>query len=631
MKEIIQNLANGQQPFCLIQKQDDENILILEGQSQVNEKIDDIPRQSGKPTQDKIYDTISVIPFSQIRERGYKARTHGEKILTLAITHQHEIPLEVLLEHLPCDDIILEQNITFDSSEEEYARLIETIVEDEIGNGEGANFVVPRVSRGRIESFSVRKAFTIFKSLLENDYGTYWKFIFYNGDTLFVGSTPERHLYVEANRVKMNPISGTFRKDRKYNTRASFKNELLEFLVNQKEINELFMVVDEELKMMAKMCRQGGSIIGPLLKEMSQLIHSEYLLSGKSDKDIFELFKDSMFAATVTGSPVENACNIIHKYSDKSRGYYGSALLLVGRDKNGDDFLDSPITIRTAEIDRDGNFIIAVGATLVRDSIPTEEVKETESKSAALTKSIVNPDGVSSSTPMLSKLANDDDIAETLQQRNQFLSNFWFFKQEIPVQLREIGKDVTISLIHNEDDFAFMLKHMFESLGVRTNVISFKDYVFEKDESTITIIGSGPGNPNQLEEIKMSQNFKFVEQILNSGKKAMFICLGHQFLCKYLGYPVEKKRIPYQGVQKKIELFGREERVGFYNTFVPKPSLSIKDHKISLDGPDNELVAISGEGFLGFQFHPESILTKNGDLILRDSILYLLDETQDRF
>ena len=106
-------------------------------------------------------------------------------------------------------------------------------------------------------------------------------------------------MYAIRSYYEMNPISGTFRKDRNWPSRKAFKADLLKFLTDQKEINELFMVVDEELKMMARMCDRGGAIVGPLLKEMSRLIHSEYLLAGESDKDIFELFTDSMFAATV--------------------------------------------------------------------------------------------------------------------------------------------------------------------------------------------------------------------------------------------------------------------------------------------------------------------------------------------
>ena len=42
-----------------------------------------------------------------------------------------------------------------------------------------------------------------------------------------------------------------------------------------------------------------------------------------------------MYAATVTGSPVENACRLIKKYETEGRGYYGAALALIGRDAEG--------------------------------------------------------------------------------------------------------------------------------------------------------------------------------------------------------------------------------------------------------------------------------------------------------
>ncbi|MCP4755416.1 MAG: aminodeoxychorismate/anthranilate synthase component II [Proteobacteria bacterium] len=243
--------------------------------------------------------------------------------------------------------------------------------------------------------------------------------------------------------------------------------------------------------------------------------------------------------------------------------------------------------------------------------------------------SIVNSRQSTSAPPLLAGFANDDDIAETLQQRNQFLSNFWFFRQELPFHLRQQGRQVTLTIVHNEDDFAFMLKHLFDSFGAETMVVPYHEYEFERDSSTITVVGPGPGNPKRIDDPKMQRNMEFVKRILDSGRKAMFICLGHQLLCRSLGYAVEKKREPYQGVQKKIELFGSEERVGFYNTFVPKLPQSVGDFEVSVEPSTDELVAIRGKNFIGYQFHPESILTKNGDRILKESILYLLESGSD--
>jgi phenazine biosynthesis protein phzE len=622
MTNIIENITTSNRPFSLIQKQDSEEVLVLTGTASKLDTINAIYRRHTTP-EEKTYDTISMIPFCQIRERGYNVIDEGDKILSINIEDQQKILVDELIPLLPDTLIKLGKNIKYDMSSQEYEGVIQKIIAREIGNGEGANFVIPRNATGVIEDFSIHHALTIFKALLENDYGTYWKFIFYDGERFFIGSTPERHLYVGEGRVKMNPISGTFRKSLSFQRQKEFKRELLAFLRDQKEINELFMVVDEELKMMAKMCDQGGTVVGPILKEMSRLIHSEYLLVGKSSKDIFELFKDSMYAATVVGSPVENACNIIKKYSSGSRRYYGSAMMLVGRDTDGNDFLDSPITIRTVEIASNGKFNFSVGATLVRDSVPSEEVQETEFKAMALVSSIVPHQQVPPKEAMLHKLYNDDDIIEILTQRNQNLSNFWFFQQEKQLTLEHNKKTIKITIIHNEDDFVFMLQHLLHAFGIATHVEHFSSYDMEQDDSAITILGPGPGNPNDDSD-KIRINMNIAKHLLENNKKAIFVCLGHQILCRQLGFTVVRKQVPFQGVQKNIDLFGKKEIVGFYNTFVARHPENSGNFQISSEHKTGEIHAIQSRNFIGFQFHPESILTQNGYTIIKESIQSLL-------
>jgi len=624
MSDTIKNLFSDTKAFCLIQKQDNEDILVLMGDPNQYARVKDIPRRYGSTDKKRLYDTISVVPFCQIKEKGYECYDAGEKIRTITIDSQLDIPALDLISAIKDQPPIMQQDIRYDTTEQQYADIIQKIITDEIGNGEGANFVIPRNACGIIDNFSLLQALTIFKSLLLHDYGTYWKFLFYDQSMYFIGSTPERHLQVEDARVKMNPISGTFRKKAGEYRRSEFKKDLLAFINNQKEINELFMVVDEELKMMARMCSQGGSIVGPLLKEMSRLIHSEYLLSGTSDKDIFDLFIDSMFAATVVGSPVENASRIIKKYSKTSRRYYGSAMMLVGRDEKGQDFLDSPITIRTAEIASDGTFHMSVGATLVKDSVPEEEVRETKAKSAAILSGILggNP---TVHEPLLAKVANDDEVAESLVQRNRYLSTFWFFKQDHPLQRQENQSVIRISLIDNEDDFIHMLSHILTSLGMMSTVIPYQEYDFEKDTGDITLVGPGPGNPNDTRSYKIRKNLLITRQLLEKKRRSLFICLGHQFLCRTLGFEVKRKQAPFQGSQVRIDLFGQKEWVGFYNTFAPLDGPAAKDYEIAVIPELREVVAIRSDHFAGFQFHPESILTRNGVYILQETISRLMN------
>ncbi|MFH0782850.1 MAG: anthranilate synthase family protein [Pseudomonadota bacterium] len=624
MNTTLAEILSGKKAFCLIQKQDSEEILVLAGEPRQYDYLADIPRKNGSPGDRRKYDTISIVPFCQVKERGFQAHDQEEKIRLIFVDRQATINKNDLLKQLPCRDIELAGDIAYDTTVEEYAEIIRRVVTDEIGEGEGANFVIPRNGSGRIGDFSLLSACSLFSTLVREDYGTYWKYLFSDGSRYFIGSTPERHLLVERGRVKMNPISGTFRKDTRYECRDHFKGELLNFLTDPKEINELFMVVDEELKMMARMCSSGGAIVGPLLKEMSQLIHSEYLLSGKSDRDIIDLFRESMFAATVVGSPVENACRIIKKYSKTSRRYYGSALMLIGRDADGSDYLDSPITIRTLEIENDGVFHFSTGATLVKDSVAEEEVRETMAKGRAVLRSLRPTPGDSVPSPVLPALANDDDIVETLHQRNQDLSNFWFFQQDQTGTGRARFASITLTLIDNGDDFIYMLRHLCNSLGMQTTVMTWSDYEIGGDKADITLLGPGPGNPNNSGDEKIRRNMAIARGLLASGKKSLFVCLGHQILCRCLGYPVRRKDKPLQGSQLELDLFGVREKVGFYNTFAAwQPPLGSAYECATLDGLE-EIAAVRSDNFIGYQFHPESILTKNGQAILCRSIEHLM-------
>jgi phenazine biosynthesis protein phzE len=629
MDNLFNTFSADNHSFCLIQKQDSDEIQLLTGVPHRSRLLGEIPRRRGPSGGGRVYDTISIVPFCQIREKGCIAHDAGEQILTIEVTGQQLIAMDELPAPATAQagPITMAEAIRYDTTAEEYAAVIKRVIDREIGNGEGANFVIPRNATGRIAGFSLDTALAIFRHLVANDYGTYWKFLFMHEDRVFIGSTPERHLSVEKGRVRMNPISGTFRKSAGHRSRSLLKNELLAFINDRKEINELFMVVDEELKMMARMCEKGGAIIGPLLKEMSRLVHSEYLLAGDTDKDIFELFRDSMFAATVIGSPVENACTIIARYTGSSRRYYGSALLLVGRDEDGGDFLDSPITIRTAEIEHDGSLHFSVGATLVKDSIPEEEVKETEAKASVILAGILGDGGTAISPPLLPRLAGNDDIIEGLLARNEDLSHFWFFRQG-GRQHATPARSPRLTLIHNEDDFIYMLRHILRALGMQTAIVPWSRYEIGRDDADITLVGPGPGNPNDGDSPKIAGNMTIVRKLLQRRRSVLCICFGHQILCRTLGFKVEKRRVPLQGSQEEIDLFGKREKVGFYNTFAAKKGDTTGEFETAVLPGSDEVIAIRGGHFSGFQFHPESILSRNGCDILREEIYRLLREAR---
>src|SRR6185295_16519356 len=236
----------------------------------------------------------------------------------------------------------------------------------------------------------------VFARLLAAERGAYWTFAVHTGQSTLVGATPERHVSVDDGLVLMNPISGTYR----HPPGGPDRQALLDFLADRKEIDELSMVLDEELKMMAAVSDLGGQVIGPYLKEMAHLTHTEYLLAGRGSRDVRDVLRETMFAPTVTGSPIENACRVIARHERRGRGYYAGVLALLDHDEQGRQTLDAPILIRTAEISPDGALRVPVGATLVRHSTPDGEVAETHTKAAGVLAALgLRPSGPARGTP----------------------------------------------------------------------------------------------------------------------------------------------------------------------------------------------------------------------------------------
>ena len=334
------------------------------------ESVLDVPLETGVPEADHIADRLLAIPFRQVRERGFEAHDDGTPLVVVDVDSEREFTVAEVVDAIDDVEVAFADRGGFDIDDEEYAKLVEAVIADEIGQGEGANLVIGRHYRATVADWGADKALAVFKRLLVRERGAYWTFLFFTGDRYLVGASPERHVTVHGGDVRMNPISGTFRLRGPAGDQGDLKPRLLDFLADEKEIYELFMVVDEELKMMCDICTEGGQVLGPFLKPMSHLIHTEYLLAGRTSRDPREVLRDTMYAATVTGSPVENACRLIKQYETEGRGYYGAALAILGRDGDGEPVVDSPIVIRTADIDLEGRLTVTAGATLVRDSDP---------------------------------------------------------------------------------------------------------------------------------------------------------------------------------------------------------------------------------------------------------------------
>lgn len=535
----------------------------------------------------------------------------------MTIREQSRLHMNDLLGVLPQETVALDEGIQYSETEEEYADIVRRVVAEQIKQGNTCNCVISTKANCKIAEMTPQKALSIFRKILRNEFGAYMTFFFYDGECYHIGASPEKQVTVERNEVRMNPISGTFRKAGGEIDREKF----IAFLENPKEQNELFMCLDEELKQMAQMCESGGVIVGPLLKEMSKLVHTEYELIGKSEKDIIDLLRTSLHAPTVTGSPRQSAHRIIADMESESREYYAGTLALMGHHADGTEFLDSSIMIRTMNILPNGLVSMRVGSSIVRDSIPEEEAKECRAKLAGVSAALVanNPGRVVPQLPLLM----DEEIRQILLSRGIGLNRYLVENQEGKDLTIEELKGKTITIIDNEDHFSHMIGHMTTAMGADVRVVSYQEYVPEECHADIVIVGPGPGNPSDASSDKMRKVEEITKHLLTHDRVFLSVCLGHQVLCKQLGFPLERKQEPTQGVQREIDFFGERQRVGSYNTFTAMNNRRFIGTDVAFDEGTKEIHAIRRKRFSGLQFHPESIFSENGFDILAQELRHL--------
>ena len=181
-----------------------------------------------------------------------------------------------------------------------------------------------------------------------------------------------------------------------------------------------------------------------------------------------------------------------------------------------------------------------------------------------------------------------------------------------------------IAVIDNYDSFTYNLVHLIKQLGAEVEVLkndSFQlDALLPFDKF---IFSPGPGIPEEAGLlIQVIRSYK--------GKKPMLgICLGEQAIAEAFGAQLINLQQVFHGRQSSVRLLTDQGvfkhlpttiRVGRYHSWV----VDKENFPTCL-----EITALSSEGHImalrhrtydihGIQFHPESILTPNGEQIIRN-------------
>ena len=200
------------------------------------------------------------------------------------------------------------------------------------------------------------------------------------GKKITIGSSPEMLLRVTNEQVETFPIAGT-----RQISDSDVINEKLrqELISDEKELAEHTMLVDLGRNDIGKVCDYGTVYVNKLMevKKFSHVQHMVTHVVGKLNKnyDMYDAFKAVFPAGTVSGAPKVRAMEIIDELEPESRGQYAGAVGYFSF--NG--CCDFAIAIRSIFADDNGGFVQA-GAGIVFDSIPDNELHETEYKASAM-------------------------------------------------------------------------------------------------------------------------------------------------------------------------------------------------------------------------------------------------------
>ena len=255
-----------------------------------------------------------------------------------------------------------------------YARIVQQ-AKERFARGDLFEVVPSHVFRGRCDSPAA------FYELLRRRNPAPYEFFFNLGEEeCLVGASPEMYVRVSGDRVETCPISGTIRRGADPLGDAENIRTLLN---SAKDESELTMCTDVDRNDKSRVCVPGSvRVIGRRQIEMySRLIHTVDHIEGRlrPGLDALDAFLTHMWAVTVTGAPKTWAMQFIEDHEGGPRRWYGGAVGVIGFDGS----MNTGLTLRTAHI-TGGVAAVRAGATLLFESDPMAEERETELKARAL-------------------------------------------------------------------------------------------------------------------------------------------------------------------------------------------------------------------------------------------------------
>jgi anthranilate synthase len=455
-----------------------------------------------------------------------------------------------------------------------------------------------------------------------------YEFFFNLGEgECLVGASPEMYVRVTGDRVETCPISGTIRRG---TDPLEDADNIRALLNSAKEESELTMCTDVDRNDKSRVCVPGSvRVIGRRQIEMySRLIHTVDHIEGRlrPGLDALDAFLTHMWAVTVTGAPKTWAMQFIEDHEQAPRRWYGGAVGMIGFDGG----MNTGLTLRTAHIEH-GIATVRAGATLLFDSDPAAEEKETELKARAL----------------LETLAEAASTATSAAERSPGTATAR--SAEPPP-----GADLRVLLVDHQDSFVHTLAGYFAEQGAQVTTLraGFPAAALDDYRPDLVVLSPGPGRPSDFDCDGL------LTELDARGLPAFGVCLGLQAMVEHVGGELALLPEPAHGKPGTVlRLFSPPAPGDGSAAALPPPSsppapgdgsaaalpppgpddgllaglpadfIAARYHSlhavagqvkggftVTATTPDGAVMAIedAAAGRWGVQFHPESILTAAG-------------------
>ncbi len=432
-----------------------------------------------------------------------------------------------------------------------------------------------------------------------------YEFLFNLGEGEYlVGASPEMYVRVTGDRVETCPIAGTIARGEGPLEDAA---NIATLLGSAKEESELTMCTDVDRNDKSRICVPGTvRVIGRRQIEMySRLIHTVDHIEGKLRPgfDAFDALLTHMWAVTVTGAPKTWAMQFIEDHEETSRRWYGGAVGMIGFDGS----MNTGLTLRTAHI-TGGIAAVRAGATLLYDSVPEAEEKETHIKARALLETLEEASRIAQGLTQADPAAVADGTVLAAGTILTGAGTGTGAGERVPKVL----------LVDHQDSFVHTLADYFRQRGAEVTTLrfGFAPSFLDSYAPDLVVLSPGPGRPSDFDCAGL------LDQVYARGLPVFGVCLGLQAMVEHAGGELSLLPEPAHGKPGLVQVSGgsllaglpAEFTAGRYHSLYARPGEVRGGFRVTASTPDEVVMAIEDEqaGRWGVQFHPESILTASG-------------------